>query len=40
MNAYAFLRNDQLVRVTISYRANDASMWSDDLERALVYVGV
>lgn len=35
VNVYAFPRNDRLVRVTISYRASDASMWSDDLELAL-----
>ena len=35
VNTYAFPRNDRLVRVTISYRASDASMWSDDLELAL-----
>lgn len=35
VNVYAFPRNDRLVRMTISYRASDTSMWSDDLELAL-----
>lgn len=35
VNVYAFPRNDRLVRVTISYRASDARMWSEDLELAL-----
>lgn len=35
VNVYAFPRNDRLVRVTISYRASEAGMWSDDLELAL-----
>ena len=35
VNTYAFPHNDRLVRVTISYRASDASMWSEDLELAL-----
>lgn len=35
VNVYAFPCNDRLVRMTISYRASDASMWSDGLELAL-----
>lgn len=35
VNVYAFPCNDRLVRVTISFRVSDASMWGDDLELAL-----
>ena len=35
VNTYTFPRNDRLVRMTISFRASDASMWSDGLELAL-----
>lgn len=35
VNVYASPRNDRLVRVTISYRASDASMWSENLKFTL-----
>lgn len=35
VDVYGIPRNDRFVRVTLSYRVSDASMWAEDLDLAL-----